>query len=99
LAANDNWKLSDRKQLSFSAFYRNYALQLRSGFGYGLIQQSENRNAIGGESTYIQSVRSWFSMLAGVDLRWDAPRNLDLKKLDVNGNFQSVTSNNLTIKK
>jgi hypothetical protein len=97
LVATDNWKLTDQKQLSFSAFYRNYALQLRSNFGEGLIQQSENRNVIGGEATYIQSFRPWLSMLAGLGLRWDAPRNLDLKRIDDNGIFQPVTSNNLTL--
>jgi hypothetical protein len=97
LAANDNWKLSDRKQLSFSVFYRNYALLLRSNFGQGLIEQSENRNVLGGETSYIQSLRPWLSMLAGIDLRWDAPRNLDLKKLDESSVFSLVTSNNLTL--
>jgi hypothetical protein len=97
LVATDNWKLSQRKQLSFSGFFRNYALRLRSNFGHGLIQQSETRNVVGGETTYIQSVRSWISLLAGVDVRRDAPRNLDLKRIDDNGIFQPVTSNNLTI--
>jgi hypothetical protein len=97
LAANDNWKLSQQRQFSFSGFYRNYALQLRSNFGNGLIQQSENRNVFGGEAMYIQSVRSWLAMMAGVDLRRDAPRGLDLKKIDDNGIFQPLTSNNLTM--
>ena len=51
----------------------------------------------GGEATYIQSVRHWLAFLAGVDLRRDAPRNLDLKHIDDNGVFQPVTSNNLTL--
>ena len=55
----DNWKLSEQRQLSFSGFFRNYALTLRSNFGDGLIQQSETRNVFGGEATYIQSVRPW----------------------------------------
>ena len=93
----DNWKLSQQRQVSFSGFFRNYALTLRSNFGAGLIQQSETRNVFGGEVTYIQSVRSWLAFLAGVDLRRDAPRNLDLKHLDDNGIFQLVTSNNLTL--
>jgi hypothetical protein len=95
--ATDNWKLSDQKQFSFSGFFRNYALTLRSNFGDGLIQQSENRNIVGGESSYIQSFRPWLSLLAGVDLRRDAPRNLDLYHLDDQGIFQLVTSNNLTL--
>ena len=51
---------------------------------------------MGGETTYIQSVRPWLSVLSGVDVRRDAPRNLDLKHLDDQGVFQPVTSNNLT---
>ncbi|MGB8323206.1 MAG: carboxypeptidase-like regulatory domain-containing protein [Candidatus Acidiferrum sp.] len=97
LVATDNWRLSEQRQVSFSGFFRNYALQLRSNFGDGLIQQSESRNVVGGEATYIQSVRPWISLLAGVDLRRDAPRNLDLDRLDNNGNFAPVTGNNLTI--
>ena len=95
--ATDNWKLSQQRQVSFSGFFRNYALTLRSDFGDGLIQQSETRNVFGGEATYIQSIRSWLAFLAGVDLRRDAPRNLDLKHVDDNGIFQPVTSNNLTL--
>jgi hypothetical protein len=97
LVVTDNWKLSQQRQFSFSGFFRNYALQLRSNFGDGLIQQSETRNVIGGEATYIQSIRPWISLLAGVDIRRDAPRNLDLKRIDDNGIFQPVTSNNLTL--
>lgn len=97
LIASDNWKLSQQRQFSFSGFYRNYALQLRSNFGAGLIQQSETRNVAGGEATYIQSLRSWLAVMAGVDLRRDAPRNLDLKKIDDQDIFQPVTSNNLTM--
>jgi hypothetical protein len=94
---SDNWKLSEQRQLSFSGFFRNYTLTLRSNFGDGLIQQSESRNVFGGETTYIQSVRHWLAFLAGVDLRRDAPRNLDLKHVDANGIFQPVTSNNVTL--
>ena len=94
---SDNWKLSQQRQVSFSGFFRNYALTLRSNFGDGLIQQSESRNVFGGDVTYIQSVRSWVAFMAGVDLRRDAPRDLDLKRMDDNGIFQPVTSNNLTL--
>jgi hypothetical protein len=97
LVATDNWKLDEQRQFSFSGFFRNYALTLRSNFGDGLIQQSETRNVYGGEATYVQSVRPWLSLLAGVDLRQDAPRNLDLKHIDAEGVFQPVTSNNLTL--
>jgi hypothetical protein len=94
---SDNWKLSERRQACFSGFFRNYALTLRSNFGDGLIQQSETRNVFGGEGMYIQSMRHWLAFLAGVELRRDAPRNLDLKHADDNGIFQPVTSNNLTL--
>lgn len=97
VAATDNWKVDDQRQFSFSGFFRNYALTLRSNFGDGLIQQSETRNVYGGEATYVQSVRSWLSLLAGIDLRQDAPRNLDLKHIDAEGIFLPVTSNNLML--
>ena len=97
LVATDNWRLSERTQFSFSGFFRNYALTLRSNFGDGLIQQSESRNVAGAEATYVQKVRPWLSLLAGVDLRRDAPRDLDLKHIDDQGVFQPVTSNNLTL--
>ena len=63
--ATDNWKLSEKRQLSFSGFFRNYALTLRSNFGDGLIQQSETRNVVGGEAMFIQSVRHWVSLDGG----------------------------------
>jgi len=78
------------------SFFRNHALTLRSNFGDKLIQQSESRNVVGGETIYIQSVRPWLSVLAGVDVRRDAPRNLEPKHPDDQGVFQPVTSNNLT---
>jgi len=94
---SDNWRLNQRRTLSFSGFYRNYALELGSNFGHGLIQQSETRNVFGGEAMYIQSVRPWLAVMTGVDLRRDAPRGLDLKKIGDNGILQPVTSNNLTM--
>jgi hypothetical protein len=97
LVATDNWKLSGNAQFSFSSFFRNYALTLRSNFGDGLIQQSESRDIAGGEATYLQSVHPWLSILAGVDLRRDAPRDLDLDHADGRGVFQPVTNNNLTL--
>lgn len=97
LVATDNWKLDEQRQFSFSGFFRNYALTLRSNFGDGLIQQSETRNVFGGEATYIQSVRPWLALLAGVDLRRDAPRNLDLYHISDQGQYQLTTSNNLTL--
>ena len=97
LVATDNWKLEERKQFSFSGFYRNYGLTLRSNFGDGLIQQSETRNVYGGETTYFQGLRPGASMLAGVDLRRDVPKNLDLKRADEEGVFHPVTSNDLAL--
>ena len=97
LVATDNWRLSGQRQLSFSGFFRNYALTLRSNFGDGLIQQSESRNVAGGDAAYVQHIRRWLSLLAGVDLRRDAPRDLDLKHADGEGVFVPVTSNNLTL--
>lgn len=97
VAVADTWQLSDRKQFSFAVFFRNYALNLRSDFGDGLIQQSESRDVAGGEATYSQNIRPWLALLAGVDLRRDAPRNLDLQHADARGIFQPVASNNLTL--
>ena len=37
---------SEQRQFSFSGFFRNYALTLRSNFGDGLIQQSENSQCL-----------------------------------------------------
>ena len=95
--ASDNWKPDEQRQFSFSGFFRNYALTLRSNFGDGLIQQSEDRNVFGGEAMFTQSVRPWLALLAGVDLRRDAPRNLDLYHITDQNQFQLTTSNNLTI--
>lgn len=97
LAASDSWKLDEQRQFSFSGFFRNYALTLRSNFGGGLIQQSETRNVFGGQTLYTQSVRPWLAMLAGVDLRRDAPRNLDLYNISEDNQYQLTTSNNLTL--
>jgi hypothetical protein len=93
----DNWTLDEQRQFSFSGFFRKYALKLRSNFGEGLIQQSEDRNVFGGEAAYTQSVRPWLAVLAGVDLRRDAPRNLDLYHISDQGQYQLTTSNNLTM--
>ena len=111
LVATDKWKLSEQRQVSFSGFFRNYALTLQSDFGVvvpksngtttdfggGLIKQSESREVVGGETAYLETVRPRLSLLAGVDLRRDAPRNLDLQHVDEQGIFQPVTSNNLTL--
>lgn len=95
--ASDSWKLDPQKQFNFAAFFRGYSLTLRSDFGAGLIQQSETRTVVGGEALYIQNLGPWMSFLAGVDLRRDAPRNLDLMHVDTEGIFHPLTSNNLTL--
>jgi hypothetical protein len=105
--ASDTWRISNNTQLTTSAFFRTYNLTLRSNFAPdftqsltapgGLIQQSEFRTLAGGGALYAQKFRSWLSILAGVDLRRDAPRDLDLHRLDAAGVFEPVTSNNLTL--
>jgi Carboxypeptidase regulatory-like domain len=95
--ASDSWKLDPHRQFNFAGFFRGYSLTLRSDFGGGLIQQSETRTVVGGEAAYTQTVRPWIALLAGVDLRRDAPRNVDLMHADEEGAFQPVTSNNLTL--
>lgn len=65
-------------------------------FNFGLIQQSETRNVFGGQALYTQSVRSWLAVLAGLDLRRDAPRNLELYQIDAQ-NQQQLTTSNLTL--
>ncbi|HEY2820720.1 MAG TPA: TonB-dependent receptor [Candidatus Acidoferrum sp.] len=105
--ASDTWRINNNTQLTTSAFFRTYNLTLRSNFEPdftqsltapgGLIQQSEFRTVAGGGTLYTQKFRSWLSVLAGVDLRRDAPRDLDLHRLDAAGVFEPVTSNNVTL--
>jgi hypothetical protein len=94
---SDTWKLSEQRQFTFSGFYRNYALTLRSDFGDGLIQQSEKRNVFGGEALYTQSLRRWIALMVGLDLQRNAPHDLDLYHINPQNQFQLTTSNNLTI--
>ena len=96
-AVADTWRVTPKSQFNFAAFFRDYHLTLRSNFGDGLIQQSENRTVLGGEVSYLQTVNEHFALLAGIDLRRDAPRNLDLDRADSAGIFEPVTSNNLTL--
>jgi len=93
---SDAWQLNSATQLLLGGFFRDYDLTLQSNFGDGLIQQRENRTVAGGEGAYLARLGQGVSVLAGVDLRRDAPRNLDLKHLDDQGLFQLVTSNNFT---
>jgi hypothetical protein len=94
---SDTWRISERALLSLSGFFRDYTLTLRSNFGDGLIQQSESRTVAGGGLFYTQKIRPWLNLLGGVDLRRDAPRDLDLKRADTQGDFLPVSSNDLTL--
>ncbi|HJY85383.1 MAG TPA: hypothetical protein VKE24_00970 [Candidatus Acidoferrales bacterium] len=93
----DKWQPTEAQEFEFNGFFRTYQLTLRSNFGDGLIQQSEFRTIAGGNTTYVYRVRPELSLLAGLDLRRDAPRDLDLKRVDATGVFQPVTSNDLTL--
>jgi hypothetical protein len=93
----DTWNRTDKQQFQFSGYFRTYSLRLLSNFGDGLIRQSEFRTAAGGDTSFVFQPRSDFSFLAGVDVRRDAPRNLNLDRADPTGVFQRATSNNLTI--
>lgn len=93
---SDTWQTSSSGQILLSGFLRDYDLTLQSNFGDGLIQQREARTVVGGEAAYLTRLGHGLSLLAGVDLRRDAPRNLDLKHLNDEGLFQLVTANNFT---
>jgi hypothetical protein len=93
----DTWHPSNRQQLTLSGFVRTYSLALDSDFGLGLIEQSEFRTVQGENATYTHQLSSHFNLLAGMDYRRDAPRNLDLAHADAQGVLQLVTSNDLTI--
>ncbi len=97
MVATDTWQITGAQVLQFSGFFRAYSLDLRSNFGDGLIRQSEFRTVSGGNTSYIFKPRQNFSILAGLDLRRDAPRNLDLGRANFAGVFQPVTSNDLTL--
>ncbi len=97
LAATDTWQLNAKNQFQFSAFFRTYGLDLRSDFGDGLIRQSESRTVEGGNTSYLFQPSLSFSVLAGLDVRRDAPRDLNLDHADPDGVFEPVTSNNLTL--
>ncbi len=83
--------------LRTGAYLRTYSLKLQSNFGDGLIRQSEFRTVQGGNATYSKPLGNNWLLLAGLDLRRDAPRGLDLNHLGDIGKFQLVTSNDLTI--
>jgi len=94
---NDVWHLTDHRQFQFSGFYRYYTLDVRPNFGDGLIRQSEHRNVNSEDILYTDRFSKAVSLLAGVDIRREAPRALNLDKADTSGAFTPNTSNNLTI--
>src|SRR2546427_10435846 len=94
---NDVWHLTEHRQFQFSGFYRYYTLDVRPNFGDGLIRQSEHRNVNSEDVLYTDRLSKAASLLAGVDFRREAPRGLNLDKLDSAGVFIPDTSNNLTI--
>jgi hypothetical protein len=93
----DRWQPSNTQQLQLSGYLRTYSLDLKSNFGLGLIRQSEFRTVTGGNATYDWKFAPNYTLLAGLDFRRDAPRGLDLAKVNASGVFQLVTSNDLTI--
>ncbi|MCU1263389.1 MAG: hypothetical protein JWO80_6274, partial [Bryobacterales bacterium] len=97
LIVNDVWHLTNQRQFQFSGFYRYYNLDVRPNFGDGLIRQSEHRNANSEDILYAESFNKHFALLAGVDFRREAPRDLNLDRAGNGSVFQPVTSNNLTI--
>jgi hypothetical protein len=94
---NDVWHLTDQSQFQFSTFYRYYKLDVRPNFGDSLIRQSEHRNVNSEDMLYSRSFSKEFSVMAGVDFRREAPRDLDLGRAGAAGIFQPVTANNITI--
>lgn len=97
LIVNDVWHLTTRSQFQFSGFYRRYYLDVRPNFGDGLIRQSEKRNVFSGDALYAHRINKHFSILAGMDYRREAPRDLNLDRAEMGNVFAPVTSNNLTI--
>lgn len=94
---NDVWRLTENRQLQFSGDYRYYTLDVRPNFGDGLIRQSEQRASNAEDVLYTERYSKALSLLAGVDVRREAPRGLNLDRADAAGVFQPVTSNNLTM--
>ena len=94
---NDIWQVTDKGQFQFSGFYRYYTLDVRPNFGDGLIRQSEHRNVNAEDLLYANNFSRSFSLIAGADLRREAPRALDLDRIDGLGRLTPVTANNLTL--
>lgn len=97
LIVNDVWHITNHRQFQFSGFYRYYTLDVRPNFGDGLIRQSEHRNVNSEDVLYSDRFSNAVSLLAGVDHRREAPRALNLDKVDAAGEFRPDTANNVTI--
>jgi len=103
LAFNDIWTLKAGQQLQTGAFFRTYNLALFSNFGQGLIRQSEFRTVAGESTDYVDRLDERLSLLAGFDYNREAPRRDNLDHYDdysgtlIDGPFQKVDSNNVTI--
>jgi hypothetical protein len=96
-AASDTWQLSESTQFQFSGFFRTYALSLVSNFGDSLIRQSEFRTVEGGNMSFQRRFHRKISLESGIDVRRDAPRNLELARLNEQGVFSAATKNDFTI--
>ncbi len=97
LIFNDIWHVTPRSQFQFSGFYRYYTLDVRPNFGDGLIRQSEHRNVNSEDVLYENNFNKSVSVIAGADLRREAPRALDLDHIDSFGALSPRTANNLTL--
>jgi hypothetical protein len=97
LILNDVWHVTERRQFQFSGFYRYYTLDVRPNFGDGWIRQSEHRNVNSEDVLYSESFSKAFSLMAGVNLRREAPRALDLDRANDASVFRPVTANNITL--
>ena len=93
----DRWTPSENTTAQTSGYFRSYSLRLQSDFGDGLLRQSEVRTVAGGNETYTRVLDPRWTVLAGVDYRRDAPRDLNLKHANAEGVLELVTSNDLTI--
>ena len=65
--------------------------------GSGLIRQSEHRNVNSEDVLYEETFSKRLSLLAGIDLRREAPSALDLDRADDAGIFYPVTANDVVL--
>ena len=79
-AINDTWRIDDKRQVQFSAYFRTYGLDVRSNFGEGFIRQTEFRKAGGGSTLYAYKFSRRLSLLTGIEYRKEAPRDLNLRR-------------------